>query len=76
MKRFGFKAIHAQYDAEGKLCKLEVDAGRKPIKGVRGAESDFIDPRTDLKGLFLKPPGDKQDGDEEDLLECMEIVVR
>ncbi|CAM6024044.1 unnamed protein product [Sphagnum balticum] len=76
MKPFGFKAIHAQYDAEGKFCKLEADAGRKPIKGVRGAQSDFIDPRTGLKGLFLKPPGDKQDGDEEDLLECLEIVVR
>ncbi len=90
MKPFGFRAIHARYDAEGKLCNFEVDAGRKPIKRVRGAESDFIDPRTGLKGLFLKPPGDEEDGDEEDgdedgdeedgdeedLLECLEIVVR
>ncbi|CAK9252072.1 unnamed protein product [Sphagnum jensenii] len=73
MKPFGFKAIHAKYDANGKFQKLDLHAGGKPIQAVRSDESDLIHPRTDLKGLFLKPPGDKKDDVEEDLLECLQI---
>jgi hypothetical protein len=69
---FGFRAIHAQYKSTGEFSSFVHNEGGAMV--VRGSDDEIdIDPRLDLGGLFLKSPGDIQDGNED--LECLEIVV-
>ncbi|CAK9258326.1 unnamed protein product [Sphagnum jensenii] len=75
VRAFGFRAIHAQYDSTGELISFVHNEG-SPI-GLQRRDppvSMNSDPRLDFGGLFLKPPGDIQDDNGEDL-ECLEIVV-
>jgi hypothetical protein len=75
VRTFGFRAIHAQYDSTGDLSSF-VHKEESPIGLQRRAAivSENSNPRLDFEGLFLKPPGDIQDDNGEDL-ECLEIVV-
>jgi len=75
VRTFGFRAIHARYDSRGEFVSFaHVEEGALPPT-VRGEhESENIDPRLDLGGLFLKPPADTQDDNGDDI-ECLEIVA-
>jgi hypothetical protein len=73
VRAFGFRAIHARYDSTGEFVKHVEEGSVLPT--VRGEhESENIDPRLDLGGLFLKPPADMYDDNGEDI-ECLEIVA-
>jgi hypothetical protein len=72
VRAFAFKAIHARYNSTGEFDSFVYQ--EEGPTGFRGSD-DVIDPRLDLGGLFLKPPGDIQDDNGEDL-ECLEIVVK
>jgi len=75
VRAFGFRAIHAQYDSTGEFFSfVHVEKG-SAIPTVRGEQqSENIDPRRDLVGLFLKPPAEMQDDNGDDI-ECLEIVA-
>jgi len=75
VRAVGFRVIHAQYDSTGEVISFVHNEG-KAMRLHRRATlvSKNSDPRLDLEGLFLKPPGDIQDDNGEDL-ECLEIVV-
>jgi len=73
VRAFGLRAIHARYDSTGEFVKHVEEGSVLPT--VRGEhESENIDPRLDLGGLFLKPPADMYDDNGEDI-ECLEIVA-
>ncbi len=75
VRAFGFRAIHARYDSTGEFFSFVHVEKRSAIPAVRGQQqSENIDPRRDLVGLFLKPPADMQDDNGDDI-ECSEIVA-
>ncbi|CAK9197009.1 unnamed protein product [Sphagnum troendelagicum] len=72
VRAFGFRALHAQFDSTGELIQVVHDEGFS-LTGGRRAPTVSENPRLDFEGLFLKPPGDIKDDNED--LECLEIEV-
>jgi len=72
-RAFGFRAIHARYDTTGEFFSFAHVEEGSALPTVRGEqECENIDPRLDLRGLFLKPPVDMHNDDGDDI-ECLEI---
>jgi len=72
VRAFGFRALHAQFDSTGELISVVPNEGSSLTVGRR-ASTVSENPRLDFGGLFLKPPGDIKDDNED--LECLEIEV-
>jgi len=74
VRAFGFRAIHGRYYSTGEFFSF-VHVEGSAIPTVRGEhESKNIDLQLDLGGLFLKPPADMHNDNEDDI-ECLEIVA-